>query len=145
MKKICNTSLAILFVWFSMDMFGFSIGDKILVEAAWNSIDGVWWLLFLTFWILFVIKDKIGKYLITIFVYLWSVIQYLSHWHYTLFGASAKKIVSYNQFFKNTYHIIPSSDSMVIPDFYHIVLHILILVTVICLSVFLYNSKKVFK
>ena len=144
MKKYCIVSIVILLIWFSMDMIGFSIGGVILVEAAWNSIDGVWWLIFLTLSILFIVKDKIGKYLLSIFILLWLFIQFFSHWYFTLFGASDKKKISYNQFFKETYHIMPSSDTMVIPDFYHIVLHILILATLIFLIVFcVRNWKKV--
>lgn len=144
MKKKCIVLIVILFIWFSMDMIGFSIGDVVLVEAAWNSIDGVWWLIFFTLIILFILKDKIGRYLLSIFVFIWSAIQFFSHWYYTLFGASDKKTILYNQFFKETYHIIPSSETMVIPDFYHIVLHILITINLIFLISFcVYNLKKV--
>lgn len=136
MKKICIVSLSILLIWFSMDMTGFSIGDIIFVEAAWNRIDGVWWLIFLVLYFFFYVKDKLGKYILTVFLFLWTVIQFFSHWYYILFGASDKKIISYNQFFKDTYHIIASSDTMIIPDFYHLVLHILILVNLISMFVF---------
>lgn len=142
MKKICIISIVILLLWFTLDLTGFSIGDVTLVEAAWNSIDGVWWLIFIALSILFIVKDKIGKYLLSVFIFLWVIIQYFSHWYYTLFGASDKKIISYNRFFKETYHIIGPSETMVVPDLYHIVLHILILETLICLIVFCINSKK---
>ncbi len=144
MKKSCMVSIALLFIWFSMDMTGFSIGNVTLVEAAWNSIDGVWGLIFLFLSILFIIKDTIEKHPLTLFIFVWLVSQYFSHWHYTLFGASDKKINAYNQFFSETYHIIPPSHTVVIPDFYHIVLHIFILSTLSCLTVFcVYNRKSV--
>ncbi|MFN2363990.1 MAG: hypothetical protein ABR596_06805 [Halarsenatibacteraceae bacterium] len=142
MKKISIYTLLLLFIWFSLDMIGFSMGDFILVEAAWNSIDGVWWIIFLTLSIIFILKEKIGKYLLSVFVLLWAVIQFYSHWYYTLFGASEKTINSYNQYFKETYHIIPSSKEILIPDFYHIVLHILILTTLFSLVLFIINNRK---
>lgn len=142
MKKISIYTISLLFIWFSLDMTGFSIGDFTLVESAWNSIDGVWWLLFLTFSILFIIKEKIGKYMLSIFIFLWAMIQFYSHWYYTIFGASEEKIISYNQFFKETYHIIPSSNSILIPDLYHIILHILILITLFSLIIFIINNRK---
>ncbi|QVK16967.1 hypothetical protein KHQ81_08660 [Mycoplasmatota bacterium] len=146
MKKVCIILLSILLIWFSMDMTGFSIGDIIIVEAAWNSIDGVWWIIFLVLCFFFYIKDRLGKYILTVFVFLWTVIQFFSHWYYTLFGASDKKIISYNQFFKDTYHIIAASDTRVIPDFYHIVLHIFILVNLTCLVIFcIYNCNSMSK
>ena len=83
MKKYCIRIILLLFIWFSFDMTGFSIGDTILVEAAWNSIDGIWWLMFLLISILFILKDRIGKYMLFIFIFLWSIIQFYSHWYYT--------------------------------------------------------------
>jgi len=141
MKRICIISIVILFFWFSMDMTGFSIGGLTLVESAWNSIDGVIWLIFLGLSILFIFKEKIGKYMLTIFVLLWAVIQFVFHWRYTLFGASEQKIISYNRYFKETYHIIPESDKILIPDLYHIVLFLLIIETLICLILFLNNKR----
>ena len=146
MKKICVFFIFILFMWFSMDMTGFKIGKFTLVEAAWNSIDGIWWLIFVSLSIVFVIKDKIGKYLLSIFMFLWLLIQFFSHWYFTIFGASDSKISSYNHYFEETYQIIPSSDTIIIPDLYHIVLHILITITMISLLVFFkYNRKIVSK
>ena len=142
MKKISVYTLVILFIWFSLDMTGFSIGDFTLVEPAWNSIDGVWWIVFLILSILFVLKEKIGKYLLSIFLLLWAAIQFYSHWYYTLFGASEEKIDSYNQYFKETYQIIPSTKEILIPDFYHIVLHILILTTLFSLVLFIINKRR---
>jgi len=77
MKKVCLFSVGALFIWFSMDMTGLKIGEFTLVEAAWNSIDGIWWLIFVVLSIVFVAKDKIGKYLLTIFMFLWLLIQFL--------------------------------------------------------------------
>jgi len=71
-----------LAVWFFLDMFGFSAGNFVLVEAAWKDIDGIWYL-------------------------------------------------AYNKFFAAAYRIIPASDNIIIPDLYHIVLHILILLALI--------------
>jgi len=142
MKKYCISIISLLFIWFSFDMTGFSIGDTILVEAAWNSIDGVWWLIFLLISILFIINDRIGKYILFIFIFLWSIIQFYSHWYYTLFGTTEEKIISYNNYFKETYHIIPASETIIIPDFYHIILHILILTALISLFIYIINNSK---
>ena len=121
-------------------MFGFQIGNLVFVEAAWNSIDGIWFLIFVGLFILFCIKDKIGKYILSAFLFIWLVTQYLSHWHYTIFGATEEIIARYNRFFANTFFIIPVSDSRIIPDFYHIVLHIFILFALFCMI--LYNIKN---
>lgn len=131
--------LGLLLIWFTFDMFGFSIGNFVLVEAAWNSIDGIWWLIFVLLIILYVKKKWLSP--LIIFLLMWLFIQYMSHWHYTIFGASPEKIKSYNQFFEKTYHLIPASQTQVIPDFYHIILHLLILLNFFVLIDQLFRNK----
>jgi hypothetical protein len=126
-------------------MMGVTIGEITLVEAAWNTIDGVWWLIFLALSILFFYKDKIGRYLLLVFVSLWAIIQFFNHWSYTIFGVSKEKLVSYNEFFKDTYHIIPASNEILIPDFYHIILHILILLVLYYLISYNIRRKELEK
>jgi len=145
MKKKCMYIIGLLFFWFTLDMTGATIGEIILVEAAWNTIDGVWWLIFLALSLLFFYKDKVGRYLLLVFVSLWAIIQFSSHWSYTIFGVSKEKLVSYNEFFKETYHIIPASDEILIPDFYHIILHILILLALYYLIFYIFRSNELEK
>ena len=62
---------------------------------------------------------------------LWFVVQFFCHWYYTIFGASESKLKGYNECFKGTARLIPMSEKRLIPDLYHIVLHVLILLNVI--------------
>ena len=52
------------------------------------------------------------------------------HWYYTIFGASEKKLKGYNDCFKNTVRLIPASEIRLIPDLYHMILHLLILLNI---------------
>ena len=64
-----------------------------------------------------------------------AVVQFLCHWYYTIFGASEKKLAGYNRCFKDTIHLFPASETRLIPDLYHIVLHLLILTNlVLCIA-----------
>ena len=66
---------------------------------------------------------------------LWFVVQFLYHWYFTIFGASESKLKGYNDCFRGTVRIFPMSETRLIPDLYHIVLHILILLNIIaCLA-----------
>lgn len=141
-KKISLISAILLLIWFLFDMFGLKIGDSYLVQAAWDDVDGIWYLLFIACFIIFCFKERLGKYILTGFLFLWGIAQFFSHWYYTIFGASEKKLEVYNNFFADTYHIIPASKNILIPDFYHIVLHILILVSFIFLSILCFKSNK---
>lgn len=75
-----------------------------------------------------------GKWILFVILALWFVIQFFCHWYFTIFGASEGKLKGYNECFKGTARLIPMSENRLIPDLYHIVLHILILLNgVLCL------------
>jgi hypothetical protein len=140
-KKLCIIANIPLLIWFFLDQFGFAIGNYVFVEAAWKDIDGIWYLIFIGLLVLFCVKDKYGKYPLTIFLFLWLVTQFLSHWYGVIFGATVEQIAKYNRFYANTWHIIPISDSKIIPDFYHIVLHIFVLSALFCLILYVIKRK----
>lgn len=72
-----------------------------------------------------------GKYVLLTILVLWLVVQFFCHWYYTIFGASAGKLKGYNECFKRTVRLIPMSEKHLIPDLYHIILHILILLNIV--------------
>ena len=75
-----------------------------------------------------------GKWILFTILVLWFMIQFFCHWYYTIFGASERKLKGYNACFKGTLRLIPMSEKRVIPDLYHIILHILILLNgILCL------------
>ncbi|QOR36590.1 hypothetical protein IMX26_07215 [Clostridium sp. 'deep sea'] len=142
MKKNTKLLLFSLLFWFTLDITGFSLGNFTLVESPGiKSIDFIWWLFFIMFSILYLLKKRIGKYILSIFLVIWTAIQYTSHWHYTIFGVSERKLSSYNSYFRNTYHIIPASTNILIPDLYHIILHVLIISSLISLVVSIVKKR----
>ena len=75
-----------------------------------------------------------GRFILAGILVLWAVVQFLCHWRYTLFGVSEQKLKGYNECFRGTLRIFPESETRLVPDLYHIVLHVLILVNlVLCL------------
>ena len=72
-----------------------------------------------------------GKWILFGILTLWFIVQFMCHWYYTIFGASERKLQGYNDCFRGTVRIFPMSDQRLIPDLYHIVLHILILINLI--------------
>lgn len=61
----------------------------------------------------------------------WLVVQFFCHWRYTIFGASVKKLRGYNECFRGTLRIFKASETRLVPDLYHIVLHALIIVNIV--------------
>lgn len=75
--------------------------------------------------------QPVGKWILLVILVFWFVVQFFCHWYYTIFGASEKKLKGYNDCFRNTIHIFPISEKRLVPDLYHMILHILILVNIL--------------
>jgi len=75
-----------------MGMFGFSLGKLVLAQAAWFEIDGIWNLIFVSLLVLFYMSERIGKYLLLVFLSLWAILQFRFHWYYTIFGATPQEL-----------------------------------------------------
>ncbi len=68
-----------------------------------------------------------GRWVLLGILALWFAVQFACHWRYTLFGASERKLRGYNDCFRGTVRLFPMSDKRLVPDLYHIALHVLIL------------------
>ncbi|MCB2308720.1 hypothetical protein LGL08_19560 [Clostridium estertheticum] len=138
MKKIMNILISVLLFWFTLDILGMKIGNFYLVESAIKDepIDIIWWVIFVICFIVFIMKDKVGKYILLSFVSIWCFIQY------SMYFKSPKRIEDYNRFFKETHHIISTSNNFLIKDTYHIFLDLFLFVVLINLIIFIVKSKK---
>ena len=76
-----------------------------------------------------------GKWILLGILILWFAVQFFCHWYYTVFGASPKKIRGYNECFRDTVRLFPVSEERLIPDLYHIVLHLLILINIVLIFI----------
>ncbi|MDF2541577.1 MAG: hypothetical protein K0S47_1295 [Herbinix sp.] len=139
-KKTCIIINAFLLVWFFLDMTGLRIGRILLVENALKD-DGIFFLIYLACFVVYIIKEKFGQFILAIWLSLWFYGQFMSHWYYTIFGVSGDKLSRYNNYFLDTYHIIPASDQILVPDLYHILLHIFIVAALV--SIIIYIVKKI--
>ena len=121
MKKTCIAFQIILLVWFFLDMIGVYFGDKCLVTQSYKE-DGLFFLIYLTAIILFIIKDQIGKWIVAVWISIWFVIQFLCHEWYTIFnGGIMGSLEGKIKYFSETVHWI-KIEGKYIPDIYHTVL-----------------------
>ncbi len=74
-KKTCIFVNLILLLWFFLDMTGMRINNHILVTRSYKE-DGIFFLIFLLVFILFILKDRIGKYFLTTWLFLWFMTQF---------------------------------------------------------------------
>ena len=127
----------LLLVWFFGCIVTYKIGGRILVEGmGLRSAEFVMLVIYSASVLTYLIFPSIWRFVVLGALVFWFIVQFFCHWYYTLFGASDKKIKGYNECFQNTIHLFPQRDDKIIPDLYHIVLHILIILN-ITLSVIL--------
>lgn len=123
-KRATITNL-VLFVWFFLDMTGLFIGSRLLVSQAYRE-DGIYFLIFTACLIAFWLWKRGGAYVLSAWLALWFLAQVSSHWVPAIFGPWEQKI----QYFEGTIKLF-ASDTVYIPDLYHIILHLLILLALI--------------
>lgn len=123
---------ATLWVWFLGCITTYRIGKFLLVEGMGiNSAEFIMLCLYTIGLVSYHFFQPVGKWILLTILVLWFIVQYLCHWHYTIFGASEKKLKGYNDCFRNTIRIFPMSEKRLVPDLYHIILHVFILVNII--------------
>lgn len=140
-KKYCVISQILLLLWFFLDMTGVYFSNTYLVTRSYKD-DGIFFLIYLAAMILFIFKEKIGKWAVVVWTSLWFIIQFLCHEWYTIFGKGIMgSLEGKIRFFSGTIKWL-EIDGRYIPDVYHTILHILILTVVITSAIYIRNPKK---
>ena len=122
----------ILWIWFLGCTITYRIGKHLLVEGVGTkSAEFAVLCLYSLGIVLFHCFQPAGKWILFGILTLWFVVQFMCHWYYTIFGASERKLQGYNDCFRESIRIFPMSDKRLVPDLYHIVLHILILINIV--------------
>lgn len=121
-----------LWIWFLGCTITYRIGKHLLVEGeGLKSAEFCMLCMYSLGLIAFHCFQPAGKWILFGILVVWLIIQFMCHWNYTIFGASERKLQGYNDCFRDSVRIFPMSDKRLIPDLYHIVLHILILINIV--------------
>lgn len=124
---------ALLWIWFLGCTITYRIGKHLLVDGMGiKSAEFIMLCLYSIGLVSYHIFLSAGKWILLTILLLWFIVQFLCHWYYTIFGASEKKLRGYNECFRDTIRIFPMSEVRLVPDLYHIILHLLILANIIC-------------
>ena len=127
---------AALWLWFFGCIVTYRFGSVFLVEGmGLKSAEFVMLCLYSAGIAAFWLRPGTGKWVLVFVLTAWLAVQFLCHWRYTIFGASEQKLSGYNDSFRGTVRLFPVSQTRLIPDLYHIILHILILVNCILAAV----------
>lgn len=123
----------ILWIWFLGCIITYKIGNKILVGGVGIKSAEFFMLCLYTLGVIaFHCFPPAGKWILFGILLLWFTVQFMCHWYFTIFGASERKLQGYNDCFRDAVRLFPMSETRLIPDLYHIVLHLLILANLIC-------------
>ena len=121
-----------LWVWFLGCVTTYRIGKHLLVEGMGiKSVEFTMLCLYSLGLVSYHFFQSAGKWILLAILTLWFIVQFLCHWYYTIFGATEKKLKGYNDCFRDTVRLFSMSEKRLVPDFYHIILHILILFNII--------------
>jgi hypothetical protein len=119
------------------------IGARPLVIAP--PVFGLeWWfgiLLITVTTLLFRFQKKGYIFLSLVVLLIWGGMQFWVHWRWVFVSVTEKNLAWYNRVFGNTFRIFPVSPSKMIPDFYHLILHLLIVVTLLACFKLLFQPK----
>ena len=124
---------AALWIWFLGCTTTYRIGKHLLVEGmGLKSAEFAVFCLYSLGLAAFHCFQPAGRWILLGILLLWFAVQFMCHWYFTIFGASERKLQGYNDCFRDAVRIFPMSDKRLIPDLYHIVLHLLILANILC-------------
>jgi hypothetical protein len=125
-----------LWAWFLGCVTTYRIGKVLLVEGVGIKSAEFFMLCLFSFGLVsYHLFQSVGKWILLTILVLWFIVQFLCHWYYTIFGASETKLKGYNDCFRDTIRLFPMSEKRLVPDLYHIILHVLIVFNIIfCLS-----------
>ena len=140
-KRYCIIPQILLLFWFFLNMTGMYFRNTYLVARSYKD-DGIFFLIYLVTIILFIFKEKFGKWAVAVWTSMWFVVQFLCHEWYTIFGKGIMgSLEGKIKFFSGAIKWL-EIDGRYIPDVYHSILHILILMVVITSAIYIRNSKK---
>ena len=129
----------LLWLWFLGCTFTWKFGKVLLVEGmGLKSIEFTALVLFTIGIGIFLLWEPVGKWILLAELALWLVAQFFSHEYFTIFGVSDWKLKGYNECFAGTFKLFPVSETRLIPDLYHIILHLLILADLVLTAILLF-------
>ena len=136
-KRMFLISQILLLIWFFLDMTGVYLKDCYLVTRSYKE-DGVFFLIYLVTVVLFVFKEKVGKWAVLLWTILWFATQFMNHELVIITGNGYEKKLRY---FEGSLYWL-KVDGMYIPDIYHTILHILILLVIITGIIYISKNGK---
>lgn len=118
-------------------MTGVYFKDSYLVTRSYKD-DGIFFIIYFVTVILFIFKEKIGRWALLIWTSMWFIAQFISHELVTISGNGYE---SKSHYFEGALKWL-EIDGVYIPDVYHTILHMLILAVIVTNIINMLHSEK---
>ena len=137
LKTVFLITQVLLLAWFFLDMIGVYFNDGYLVTRSYKE-DGIFFIIYLATIVLFIIKEKIGKWAVLVWSVMWFITQFMNHELVTITGNNYEGKMRYFAGSLNWLEI----EGIYVPDVYHTILHILILVVIVVGVIYILKTMK---
>ncbi len=132
MAVVTGLLQGILLIWFLGCVTTYRVGGRLLVEGEGvRSPEFGMLCLYGAGLVTYYAVPGTGRWILAAILLFWLAVQFMCHWYYTIFGASREKIEGYNRCFEGSVRIFPEREDRLVPDLYHIALHLLILLNLV--------------
>lgn len=118
-------------------MIGVYFNNGYLVTRSYKD-DGIFFLIYSATVLLFVFKEKIGMWVVTIWSVMWFVTQFINHELVTITGNNYE---GKSRYFEGSLKWLDIEGTYV-PDLYHTILHVFILAVIILGIVYIVCCRK---
>lgn len=127
------------FLFYTLNVTGFRVGRFVLCGSCLKDepIDLVFWVMYGAAVGTFIFVPQVGQWILLGIFVLFHIVQIVFTYRYWFFP-NQKKIASYNKFFAATHHIIKPSDTVLVPDTFHLLLFIMFFINLIAICVYIF-------
>ena len=124
-KKLYRIIFSLTIIWYSM-IFINTYPLTVKGTANLYSIYGILGLLLIIGFSGHLLNFSFIYFYNSIIFSLWGFLQWNTHWSYLMKSPNKARVAKYYNHFNNTLRILPKSETIMIPDMYHLILHFLI-------------------
>ncbi|MHA1397338.1 MAG: hypothetical protein ACTSSF_06485 [Candidatus Heimdallarchaeaceae archaeon] len=118
--------VSLLIIWYCFSLIGI---PKVVQKNKSSQSYGFFLFLFILLIALvgFALNRPFGDWLLFFSLLIWAYIQYKKHWYWVTNEPNQATFQKYKEEYGNNLFLFPLKEERIIPDFYHITLHLLAL------------------
>lgn len=138
MVTVMDVLSALIMIWFSLLFIGFK---RFCGRVTFKESDD-WQYIVLEFMLILYFVGNLEHWyfvipMMAVVFLLWDFLQFRAHWLPSLIGVSDSQLETYYQIFGGNLYILPRSRRRIIPDAYHTIQHVLMVLNTLAVFMML--------